>query len=127
MSDKSKTSNHVHEVEFDTDGNPTTGTVGRPHPIAYPPEGIKPMPAKGTTALTQSGYLNTRFIELYKDKTVLPVYRFTTDILPRLRDRESTPSGVVTGEGIFLENAVGGDDFILMETDVSRSDVILSE
>ena len=67
MSNKAKTSNHVHEVGFGTDGNPTAGTVGRPHPIAYPPEGIKPMPAKGTTVLAPSGHLNTRFIELYKD------------------------------------------------------------
>jgi len=116
MSNKAKTEGHVHWVEYDSDGNATTGTAGRPHAVAYPPEGVKPMPLKGTTTLSPSGYLNTRFIELFKDKTALPIYRFTTDATVRLRDRESTPSGVAPADAIFTELG-SGDDFILMETD----------
>ena len=84
------------------------------------------MPLKGTTALSPSGYLNTRFVELYKDKTALPVYRFTTDASVRLRDRESTPSGVTPGDGLFLEIS-DGDDFLLLEADITGSDILLSE
>ena len=125
MSDKAKTEAHVHWRAYDTDDNPTTGTANRPHAIAHPPEGIKPMPLKGTKALSPSGRLNTRFIELFKDKTALPVYRFTTDATPRLRNREGTPSGVTPGDGIFMEVLTDDDDFILMET--GTDDYILQE
>ena len=72
--------------------------------------------------------LTTRFIELYKDKTVLPIYRFTTDATIRLRDRESTVSGVTPADGIFLEDVdVGLDDFILLEDDIAQSLILLLE
>ncbi len=111
----SKTVNHLHHVVFDSDGNASTDTATRPHAITYPPEAVSPRPRKGPVA-TGAG-ANIRFIELRKDKYTLPFNRFLTDTSPRLRNRQPTESGVVPSDALLVEGSVGGDDFILLESD----------
>ena len=57
-----------------------------------------------------------RPIELRKGLSPLPVFRFTTDATIRMRDRESTVSGVIAGDGVMVESS-DGNDFILLESD----------
>ena len=68
-----------------------------------------------------------RPIELRKDASLLPIYRFTTDITVRTRDREPTVSGMVATDALLLEDAVDGNDYLLLEDSITDADYIKLE
>ena len=68
-----------------------------------------------------------RPIELRKDASPLPIYRFTTDITVRMWNRDPTVPGMVATDALLLEDVVGGDDYLLLEDSITDAGYIKLE